>query len=334
MAEQKQAAIRLSGVLLSAARHVITAVTVLAALSYIAFATLWMHAPMPAALGVAATMAALPLALAWLCGRIGRRLRSGTPVVAASPAPRWLPGGAALVVLVVLAASTMTVLARKKQYECSIDPARTAAAREQQIRNDGFERVCEGDLARFDISLDSLDGAIGKLAFIPVDLARTPFTKFASIGGTVESIGGVPSRLYRGFRMPDGHRLILSEHDMSADGTRSWRDPEDEPERVNGLPARLIVLEDQAGAAVSHLSWTEGRRSYELWIDANVVKAPLRAQLFALAASLPKSVPGCPNEPPPRPFRPGPDGFPSDEPMPAVLTQADIDALSAKQPCK
>lgn len=331
MAEQKQAAVRLSGVLLSAARHVITAVTVLAALSYVAFATLWMHAPMPAALGAAAAMAALPLALAWLCSRIGRRLRSGTPVVPASPAPRWLLGGAALV---VLAASTMTVLAKKKQYECSIDPARTAAAREQQIRNDGFELVCEGDLARFDISLGSLDRAIGNLAFTPVDLARMPFTKFATIGDTAESIGGVSSRLYRGFRMPDGHRLILSEHDMSADGTRSWRDPEDEPERVNGLPARLIVLEDQAGAAVSHLSWTEGRRSYELRIDANVVKTPLRAQLFALAASLPGSVPGCPNEPPPKPFRTGPDGFPSDEPMPAVLTQADIDALSAKRPCK
>lgn len=121
----------------------------------------------------------------------------------------------------------MTVLAKKRQYECSIDPARTAEAREQQIRNDGFERVCEG------------------------------------------------------FRMPDGNRLILPEHDMSADGTRSWRDPEDEPERINGLPARLMVLED-----------------------------------------------------PPKPFRPGPDGFPSDEPMPAVLTKADIDALSARRPCK
>jgi hypothetical protein len=64
------------------------------------------------------------------------------------------------------------------------------------------------------------------------------------LGGRAESVGDVPSRLYRGFRMPDGHRVTLFEHDMSADGSRSWRDPKDEPERINGVPARLVVMED------------------------------------------------------------------------------------------
>jgi len=67
------------------------------------------------------------------------------------------------------------------------------------------------------------------------------------------------------------------------------------------------------------LNWVEGRRDIQLWIDANVVRQPLREQLFALAASLPKSVPACPNEPPP-----------------AVMTQEQFDAIAdrGKRPCK
>jgi hypothetical protein len=319
------------GTLLSVARHVINIATILAAIAY--FLTMWMHAPVPGVLRMAATMALVPLALAWVCGRIGRHLRTNVPLLPSSPVKKWLLAGAVLAVLVT---GTTSYLTRMRQVECSMDPSRTAAARDAQVARDGFERVCEGDLERFDISFGSLDRAIRKLAFTPVDLAHTPFSTLESLGGSTEFIGDVPSRLYRGFRTPEGHRVTLSEHDMSADGSRSWRDPRDEPERINGLPARLIVKEDTSGAAISHLSWVEGRRFYELWIDANVVTLLLRERLFALAASLPRSVPGCPNEVPPKPFRIGPDGFPVDEPAPEVVTQAEMDVRfdQRKRPCK
>lgn len=228
-------------------------------------------------------------------------------------------------------------------YECHSGPApgtpayaEAHARKEAETRRNGFERVCEGDLARFDISFKSIASATRDLAFTPVDLTHTPFARLESLGGRAESISDVRSRLYRGFRMPDGHILTLSEQDMSADGSRSWRNPKDEPERINGLPARVGVFEDASGKAVSHLSWVEGRRSYELWIDANVAREPLRDPLFALAASLPRSVPACPNEPPPMSTRLGADGRPVDEPMPKVLTQAQMEAMfdKSKRPCQ
>jgi len=149
----------------------------------------------------------------------------------------------------------------------------------------------------------------------------------------------VPSRLYRGFRLPDGHVLTLSEQDMSADGSSTWRDPKDEPERINGLPARLTVLEAPSGSAVSHLSWVEGRRYYELWVDANVEREPLRPlrnELFALAESLPRSVPACPHEPPPKQFKFDKNGRRIEEPPPASLTVAQAEAMfdRSRRPCK
>lgn len=147
--------------------------------------------------------------------------------------------------------------------------------------------------------------ATRKLAFTPVDLTHTPFAQFESLGGRAESVVDVPYRLYRGFRMPDGHQVTLFEHDMSADGSRSWRDPKDESERINGLPARLVVMEASSGKAVSLLSWFEGRRGYQLWVDANVVRVPLRDRLFALASS-----PKQPVQIPLRPILIGPDAFP------------------------
>jgi hypothetical protein len=212
-----------------------------------------------------------------------------------------------------------------------------ARAREAaEVKRDGFLRVCAANLARYHIVFRAERVADARLAFAPLDLARTPFATFATLGLDVEEIVGIRSRLYRGFRMPDGHVLTLSEQDMSADGTSMTRAPEDEPERINGLPARLTVLQGPGGAAVSHLSWVEGRRMLELWIDANVAHSPLRDRLFALAASLPRSVPACPNGPPPRPVRLGPDGFPEDEPPPVVLSQAQMAALvdRARRPCR
>lgn len=211
--------------------------------------------------------------------------------------------------------------------------------KEDEVRRNGFLRVCEANLKRFDISLESMDKATHGLAFQPVDLTGTPFVQFENIGGKAEAIKNnnieTKSRLYRGFRLPSGHTLTLFEHDMSADGSKTWRDPKHEPERINGLPARLGVFQAHSGKAISHLSWVEGRRSYELWINANVVGQPLREQLFELAASLPASVPACPNEPPPRAVRLGPDGLPVSEPTPDLLTREQWDSLlHSERPCK
>jgi hypothetical protein len=213
--------------------------------------------------------------------------------------------------------------------------AEAMARREAQVRERGYELACEANLARYDIPWKMRPMSETRLAFEPVDLARTPFARLEAMGNQVETVLGVRARLYRRFRLPDGHVVVLSEHDMSADGIHTWRDPKDEPERIKGLPARLVVLQTASGKAVSDLSWVEGRRDYELWVDANVGRSgPLRDRLFALAASLPASIPACPNEPPAKPARIGPDGMPMIEPPPAVLTQADVDAMNKPRPCK
>lgn len=213
--------------------------------------------------------------------------------------------------------------------------AAARAREEAEAQRTGSLGVCESDLERFSISFDSIDVATRTLDFQPVNLTHTPFAQFESLGGKAEVVSKKKSRLYRGFRMPSGHTLTLFEHDMSADGSSIWRDPKDEPEKVNGLPARLSVLQTKSGKAVSHLSWTEGRRSYELWVDANVTHQPLREKLFKLAASVPISIPACPNDPSSRAMRMGSDGRAVSEPPPAVLTEQQLKALVARQrPCK
>ena len=314
------------GLLLWLAGHVVNVLTLLAAIVYLFGVVAWMHAPLLDALRVTAAMALLPLGLAWVCRTIGKRLRQDRPAAAAVPPParRWLLAG---VGIAVVAACGVLVRTGVSEYRCSVDRSRNWATHEAETKKNGFERVCQGDLARFDISFTSLASSTRKLAFTPVDLTHTPFARFESLGGRAEYVIDVPSILYRGFRMPDGHRVTLFEQDMSADGSSSRRDPKDEPERINGLPARLVVREDNTGAAISLLSWVEGRRYYQLWIDANLARVPLRDQLFALAASLPRAVPACPNEPPPGPV---------DEPMPKSMTLAEMDARfdRSKRPCK
>jgi hypothetical protein len=304
------------GLLLWLVGHIVNILALLIAFVYVVGCVVWMHAPLLDVLRVTAAMALLPLGLAWMCRMVGKRLRQDLPAAAPSPARRWLLAG---IGIVFVAACGMLVRTGVSEYQCSVDRSRNWATHEADTRRNGFERVCPGDLARFDISFKSLASSTRKLAFTPVDLTHTPFARFESLGGRAELVSDVPSRLYRGFRMPDGHRVTLFEQDMSADGSRSWRDPKDEPERINGLPARLVVLEDNTGTAVSLLSWVEGRRDYQLWIDANIVRVPLRDQLFALAASLPRAVPACPDERPPKPLRFDADGNPVDEPMPDAM---------------
>jgi hypothetical protein len=285
---------RILGTLLWTAGHIINVLTLFAVIVYLFGSVVWMHAPLMGVLLAAAPLALLALGLAWLCRRIGRGLREDAPVLPSSPARRWLLATIGIVTVGAVAAVVHTGV---KEYECSVDRSRNAAARQIEARREGFERVCEGDLARWDVSFLPNAIATRKLAFTPVDLAHTPFARFESLGSRAETVVGVRSRLYRGFRMPDGHRVTLYEQDMSADGSTSWRDPKDEPERIKGLPARLVVQEAPSGKAVSLLSWMEGRRDYQLWIDVNIARVPLREQmreqLFTLAASLPQAVRAC-----------------------------------------
>lgn len=321
------------GTLLWLGGHIVNGLTLFAAVVYLFGTVVWMHAPLAGALLAGAPMLLPPLVLAWLCRRLGRRLRDDLPALPVSRRKRWLLAG-----LAVTTAGVLAMLARTgvNEYKCSIDRSRTAATHAAETQKNGFELVCEGQLARYDVGLLPNLIATRNLAFTPVNLSHTPFAQLESLGSRAETVVDVRSRLYRGFRLPDGHRLILFEQDMSADGSTSWRDPKDEPERVNGHAARLVVMEDPTGKAVSLLSWMEGRRDYQLWVDANIARMPLRQQLFALAASIPKAVPACPNEPPPRPARLGADGQPVEEPMPQVLTSAQMDATfdRRKRPCK
>lgn len=187
--------------------------------------------------------------------------------------------------------------------ECGLVPAPEspgfaghALRRAEETARFGYQRVCQTDLVRFEVrpELKPLPLVLAGLDFQPVDLADTPIARLTSLGGMAEAVGQTRSRLYRSFRMSDGHTLTLLEHDQSADGSSGWREPAHEPERINGLPARLDVLQADAGKAVSVLSWQEGRRAYQMWIDANVAIENSREQFLALAAALPRSVPARP----------------------------------------
>lgn len=203
-------------------------------------------------------------------------------------------------------------------------------------KKNGYLTVCDANLDRYHIGFRPSAPTLANLPFQPVDVSHTQFAHFETLGAMIEPDNTARSRLYRGFRTPAGHTVTLFEQDMSVDGTSTWRDPQDEPERINGLPARLSVYHTPSGQAISHLSWIERRRAYELWIDTSVTDPALRKQLFSLAASLPASAPACPNEIPPKQVRIGPDGFPSDEPMPMTISQAEVQAMSdgSKRPCK
>jgi hypothetical protein len=212
------------------------------------------------------------------------------------------------------------------------------ARREQEMRERGYELVCDANLARYDIPWKIRTLSAARLEFEPVDLARTPFADLEAKGNQVETVSGKRSRLYRRFGLPDGRVAVLSEHDLSVDHLHTWRAPKDEPERVGQLPARLVVLQTPSGRAVSDLSWTEGRRGYELWVDANAgVDRALRTRMFALAASLPPSRPACPHEAPYNPGPLGPNGLPQGEPLPKSMTEAQMQALTERiehPPCE
>lgn len=324
------------GILLLSFGHLLNILVLLAAAVYAFGLIIWMHAPVIGVVEATALAALVPLAVAWGFRAAGRRAMSGMAAaqrLPLSPLKKRLRAG---VIAVATVAGIVLAWNAYTEFQCVSDRSRFTPAAEAAALKSGYTRVCRSDVSRYDISFGSLDRALRKLAFTPVDLARTPFAAFKSLGGSVEFITDVPAQLYRGFQLPDGHRLTLSEHDMSADGVRTYRRAADEPERINGLRARLNVMEVKPGQAVSHLSWVEGRRSYELWIDANVAREPLRDQLFALAASLPKSVPACPNEPPEPAGGTEWERFTAPPPPPVIQTREEFEAMknTSPRPCR
>lgn len=94
-------------------------------------------------------------------------------------------------------------------------------------------------------------------------------------------------------------------------------------ESVANVKSRLA----SSGKAVSVISWKEGRRYYELWMNANVTLGQLRPQLFSLGAAFPKSVPARKHEPELMPFVAGPDGIPHEPQPPATLSDEQMKAL-------
>jgi hypothetical protein len=232
---------------------------------------------------------------------------------------RLIPAGACLLAFTISAAAAAAPACGLGPPPGSPGFAAAQAREAAEVARTGYQRVCDANLARYDVSaqLRPPAAAMRGLAFRPIDLAGTPLAGFKLLGAVPESVGSVPSRLYRVFRMDDGHVLTLFEHDMSADGSSMQRDPADEPERIKGLPARLIVLQGESGKAVSVLSWLEGRRYLELWLDANVALTHARPQLMALAVSLPKSVPA----------KAGPAPAPQDFPPAMTISAEQMKAL-------
>lgn len=179
----------------------------------------------------------------------------------------------------------------------SPDYAANEARQLAQTARDGYLVICGLNLSRYDLSstMRPLPEAMAHLAFTPVALANTPFAGLTVLGAEDEQVSNVISRLYRIFQSADGHTITLFEHDMSADGARIVHAPAHDAANVNGLPALLTIVRTGT-AAVSLLNWTEGRRYYEIWTDGDVAREGRTRQLFALASSLPKSVPAHTNE--------------------------------------
>lgn len=205
--------------------------------------------------------------------------------------------------------------------------------RASEFKKNGFLLVCAANLKRYEVSYRTMDISSRSLDFMPVPVQGTGFEGFQVLGSNIEYVNDIRSRLHRGFKTRDGHQINLFEWDMSADGSSTSEDP-GANERVNGLPAQLVVMEAPTHEAISLLYWVEKRRSFELTIDSNVIRTGRKDWFLSLAASLPKSTPACPNEIPPAPVRLDSKGMPIFESMPLMMTQEQVDLLSKPRRCK
>lgn len=218
----------------------------------------------------------------------------------------------------------------------SPDFAARKARHAAEVRERGYESVCESYFQPGERPWRSGPLEDAKLAFQPLDLAHTPFAGFDGEGYDVDSINHKNTMLYRRFALPDGHHLVLFEHDMSADGSQALLDPIDEPGHIGGLKGHLIIMQAPSGKAMSLLVWVEGRRMVSLETDTNVGTAgPARERLIALATSLPASIPACRHEPPLDPMVIGPDGMLVSAWSQKASTQADFDRARerSEHPC-
>lgn len=206
---------------------------------------------------------------------------------------------------------------------------------DEELRRNGFLRACERNLARYALDFRRINLSPASLDFTPVDIRNTPFADLTSQGSMIEDVNQVRSRLYRGFHSPEAGNVTLLEWDMSADGSSIGPPVGGQDEHIHGFPARLTVLEAPSRKAVSLLFWTEGRRYNELWVDSNVHRTAKKDWLLALAASLPPSVPACPNEIVPEPFQLDATGTPLLAPTPATMTEEEWNKrFPSPRPCK
>lgn len=204
---------------------------------------------------------------------------------------------------------------------CGLGPAPGSAGYEQHVqaqevqrRTLGYQQVCEGYMRHFNHAsrAEPLHEATRRLAFTPVSLESTPFKDLNALGGRPDFFGDEgAAALHRTFRTPQGFIVDLREWDLSVSGGQVWGRAELQTKRVNGAPAQLTVLQAPSGRAVSTLAWTEGRRRYELVVNANVNTVSVVPTLLDLASSIPKSVPARSDGGPPAfpspllPLRPG-----------------------------
>lgn len=215
---------------------------------------------------------------------------------------------------------TASSQAQTPRVFCGLGPPPSSAEYAEHERQEDRQRaalgyivVCDQNLRRFDFASRArpLSEFSKRLAFEPVALENTPFSKFQLIGGIseIESSQGIVA-LLRVFRTDTGAIVGLREWDMSVTGGRIMSSrPDLQTEKVHDSPAQLMVQQSPAGRAVSLLYWVENRRNYELSIDANVKLQTPSPALVQLAESLPKSVSAKNKEP--SMLRPG---FPMDWP--------------------
>ncbi len=218
----------------------------------------------------------------------------------------WLP--------ILLLPLLPLAIAQPDRLYCGLGPPPGSAGFEQHERLQdqqrqalGYVRVCEGDLRRFDYAsrAEPLANFKVQLGFTPVALESTPFDGFRALGGHPDNfLDSTATALHRTFTTPQERIVDLFEWDMSASGGQVMPRADLQTERVNGAPAQLTVVQAPSGKAMSILHWVEGRRRYELSIDANVKTMGVSPTLFELANSLPKSVPARSIEPQAEPHWP------------------------------
>lgn len=165
----------------------------------------------------------------------------------------------------------------------------------------GYEPVCEQLLATMSpppLPGDPLEAVAHRLAFQPIPLGESDFTRYRLLRAAPDFAGGPrgASALRRYFTGPSGETIELFEFDTSLGGRVFALDPSPPSERVKGFDARLTIFQTKTGKAVSVLSWEENRRYIELRVNRNIRKEGY-AELVRIAESMPAPVPAQPDAP-------------------------------------